>query len=965
MSSSPRLLSPRGIVLWTLLLLLVACQPLQESGSDSTIFQADTDRRELRYLVLPNQLEVLLISDPDAEKAAAALDVNVGSRQDPAGRDGLAHFLEHMLFLGTEKYPEAGEYQQFISAHGGSHNAFTAFEHTNYFFDIESPYLEQVLDRFSQFFVAPRFDAAYVEREKNAVHSEYLAKIRDDQRRSLDALQALINPGHPFHGFSVGNLETLADRPAATVRDDLLRFYEAHYSANQMALVVVGPQSLDELEEMVRPRFRKIPNREREQTPIDVALFAEGKLGTRLDIQSINQRRTLTYSWPLPDVRSDYRNKSLGYIANLLGHEGEGSLLSYLKAQGWASGLSAGQGLSYQGGAMLSVSIDLTGAGQEHVDEITTALYQMLGIIREQGVEPWRYQEQRQVAEQSFRYREQSKPIWEASRLAGNLHDYPAEEVIRGDYLMEQFDAQRIRELLGLLTPNRMVMTLLAPDVATDRISSRYQTPFRVIPLASDQLASWRDAGTGDGLRLPSSNPFIAQTLSVEPLVEAQVKPALLIAEEGLNLWFLQDPVFRVPRGNVRIELYLPPVDDGPMSVVLTDLWVRMVEESLNEYAYPAYLAGLGYNISRTGQGIEITLEGFDDKQALLLKRILQALKAPGLEPAVFNRVLNRYQRQLRDYINAPPYNLLMEELGTVLHRNRWPMPVLTEVAERVTIDQVHHFGTALFDELSVAMLVHGNYLPEDASGLAATVRAELLAQATVVPPEPVAVMALPPEKSYRWRRAFPHQDAGLLWYRQAADLHLSTRAALGISAQLLNADFYTRLRTEQQLGYVVMSSAYPIRDLPGMVFLVQSPVAGPAALAEAYLSFLSRWRTLGPEALKPLFLRHQSALAGRLAEAPENLGDATGRYWQDLRNGYVDFDSREQLLAAVQGLTFEEWLQLFRRDVLDTGGYALWLSAAGRFEDQQLTRGQPIGNLKAFKDARRFIEFPRGLPPH
>ena len=90
-----------------------------------------------------------------------------------------------MLFLGTDRYPEAGEYQQFISDQAGSHNAFTAPEHTNYFFFLKSKALEPALDRFSRFFIAPTLDPAYVDREVNAVHSEYQSKLRDPARLSF------------------------------------------------------------------------------------------------------------------------------------------------------------------------------------------------------------------------------------------------------------------------------------------------------------------------------------------------------------------------------------------------------------------------------------------------------------------------------------------------------------------------------------------------------------------------------------------------------------------------------------------------------------------------------------------------------------------------------------------------------------------------------------------------------------
>ena len=175
-------------------IVLVAC--VASPNTNLQPQQSPNDSRGYRLLTLDNQLQVLLISDPDSPKAAASLDVNVGHSDNPLGRGGLAHFLEHMLFLGTDKYPDASEYQAFISEQGGTHNAYTSFDHTNYFFDIDAAFLPEALDRFAQFFVAPRFDAQYVEREKNAVQAEYQMGLKSDGRRGLDVLQEVMNPQH-------------------------------------------------------------------------------------------------------------------------------------------------------------------------------------------------------------------------------------------------------------------------------------------------------------------------------------------------------------------------------------------------------------------------------------------------------------------------------------------------------------------------------------------------------------------------------------------------------------------------------------------------------------------------------------------------------------------------------------------------------------------------------------------------
>ena len=221
------------------------------------------DERDYRVLTLENGLTALLVSDPKADKAAASLNVSVGSAQDPQDLAGLAHFLEHMLFLGTEPYPEADAYQGYLTRHGGNHNAFTAPQDTNYFFTIEPDALEGALDRFSQFFIAPLFNADRLESERNVVHSEYMARIRDEGRRENDVLDRLLNPDHPFTGFSVGSRRTLADRPddEPSLRERVIDFYESHYGANVMHLAVVAPQPLDELENLVATRFAGVLDR--------------------------------------------------------------------------------------------------------------------------------------------------------------------------------------------------------------------------------------------------------------------------------------------------------------------------------------------------------------------------------------------------------------------------------------------------------------------------------------------------------------------------------------------------------------------------------------------------------------------------------------------------------------------------------------------------------------------------------
>jgi secreted Zn-dependent insulinase-like peptidase len=117
---------------------------------------------------------------PRLRAAGAALEVSVGHFSDPDEVKGIAHFLEHMLFLGTAKYPSENEYSSFLNDHGGYSNAYTASEQTQYQFEVAKDSLREALDRFSQFFVAPLFSASATSRELEAVDSEHSKNLQSD-----------------------------------------------------------------------------------------------------------------------------------------------------------------------------------------------------------------------------------------------------------------------------------------------------------------------------------------------------------------------------------------------------------------------------------------------------------------------------------------------------------------------------------------------------------------------------------------------------------------------------------------------------------------------------------------------------------------------------------------------------------------------------------------------------------------
>ena len=138
------------------------------------------DDRDYVTYTLDNGLRVLLCSDPSTTEAAVAMDVHVGATSDPWEIPGLAHFTEHMLFLGTKQYPQENSFEAFLSNNGGSSNAYTDSENTVYYFDMQaeasSKFMEG-LSRFGSFFSDPLFTEAATGRELNAIESENKVRV--------------------------------------------------------------------------------------------------------------------------------------------------------------------------------------------------------------------------------------------------------------------------------------------------------------------------------------------------------------------------------------------------------------------------------------------------------------------------------------------------------------------------------------------------------------------------------------------------------------------------------------------------------------------------------------------------------------------------------------------------------------------------------------------------------------------
>ncbi len=936
-----------GCAVW---LIGCAAQMPEEQALPLAPTKSPNDDKAYRYIELDNGLRALLISDPDTTKSAAALDVYVGSASNPEDRGGLAHFLEHMLFLGTDKYPDSGEYARFVSEHGGTRNAYTSFEHTNYFFDIDDDYLPEALDRFAQFFIAPRFDLEYVSREVNAVHAEFQQGLNTDSRRGGDVSREIANPQHPYHILAVGTKDTLADLDNNAVRDDLIAFYEQYYSANLMRLAVLGSEDLDALESLVRDTFAPVPNRDVVIEDITAPLMEPDQLPLQVYVEPEATSRSLTLSWPMPDINALYRSKPLSYISNLIGHEGEGSLLSLLKSEGWAEALGSGTGISYRGGAAFNISISLTERGVAEKDAVIAAVFEYIHMLEDAGPSERIYREQAQLAALRFRFQESMEPMRYVSRIANNMQVLPPQEVLSGGYLMSDYDPEFIQKLIReYLTPERLLATLTAPGVPVDRESEYYLTPYstEAIDLAAVGWTQVASNGIDPRLHLPAANAFIAEDVDLRSVpAENPEVPQLVVDEPRLRVWQRQDDVFRVPKGALYTNFRTALVSDTAEHAAASELYVSLLRDAVNEFTYPALLAGLNYNLGINSRGISLSMGGYNDKQQVLLEHVVDNIRNAAFDQERFDNIREDLIRSLRNVKTARAYQQVIRQGRRLLTTGRYAEQDIIAALQALTPETVTTHGEALWRTSTVDVLLYGNYDDTEVLAIQEALDPLLKHDGNATPPES-RITRIKLGQRFVYVADVDHSDSVLLWYIQAPGQSLSDRAMAAITGQAVSADYFEDLRTEQQLGYIVNAFNWPLMDVPGVAMMVQSPTASAAELVSASETFLAGRIDDGDAVSEAQFLRHKTALLEEILDPPKNLFDASEYFWREINRGSDAFDTKEVLAEAVRAVTFDQWKAWYQQAVLQQPA-SLIMVAAGKRES--IPDGERVEDPDAFR---------------
>ncbi|XP_064874931.1 nardilysin-like isoform X4 [Oncorhynchus nerka] len=860
------------------------------------------------------------------KQSAAALCVGIGSFSDPNDLPGLAHFLEHMVFMGSEKYPSENGFDAFLKKHGGSDNASTDCERTVFQFDVQRKKFREALDRWAQFFICPLMIRDAIDREVEAVDSEYqLAKPSDSHRKEM-LFGSLAKPGHPMGKFCWGNVQTLKTEPRKkriNVYKRLRSFWKRHYSAHYMTLAVQSKEKLDTLEEWVKEIFSGVPNNAQPKPdfselldPFDTPAF--NKLYRVVPVRKVH---ALTITWSLPPQEKHYRVKPLHYISWLIGHEGTGSILSILRRKCWAMALFGGnsetgfdQNSTY---SIFSISITLTDQGFQNFYQVAHLVFQYLKMMQSLGPQQRIYEEIQKIEDNEFHYQEQTDPIEYVEDICENMQLFPTEHFLTGDQLMFQYSPEVISAALSLLTPDRSNLLLLSPDheCHCPLREKWFGTHYSV----EDIQQEWRERWNGDfehssDLHLPVENKFIATDFSLKlsdcPDTELPVR---VTANDRGCLWYKKDNKFNIPKAYIRFHLISPVIQQSARNLVLFDLLVNILGHNLAEPAYEADVAQLDYKLSVGEHGLVIKVKGFNHKLPLLFHLILDHLA----DFSACQDVFNMFSEQLKKAY----FNILIqpEKLGKdvrllVLEHGRWSMVEKYQALADggLTVEQLMEFSRTFKTQLYAEGLVQGNFTSQESIQFLQYVTDKL--QFSKLPAEvPVLfrVVELPLKQHVCKVKALNKGDPNseVTVYYQCGLKTLREHTLMELLVMHMEEPCFDFLRTKETLGYHVYPTCRNTSGVLGFSVTVETQATKfNTELVELKIEeFLSSFGEKLSALTESAFNTQVTALV-KLKECEDtHLGEEVDRNWAEVATQQYVFNRLHREIEALKQMTRAE----------------------------------------------------------
>lgn len=900
-------------------------ESVNKSPNDKAIYQG---------IKLDNGMEVLLISDSQANKSLMSAVIPIGSMDDPISQQGLAHYLEHMILMGSKNYPETNSLDAFLTQNGGMNNASTAPHRTAYYLQVNNDAFTEAVTRMADTLAFPLLLESNAKKEVNAVNAEMVRAKSSDGHLLRSVILATSNPAHPSTKFAVGNNDSLSDKADSKLQTELERFYRTHYSANLFKVVLYSNQSIEQMATLAVNTLGKMENKHLSVPQTQEPLYRQEDQSVIIQYKPIRPSKMLAISFDFPNDEMQFKHKTGEYIAYVLSNNTEGTLSDYLIKQGLSdSGVNA-QAVANIGrdrGAF-EIYVLLTDKGLEEKDKVISLVFQQLEKIKQQGIQENYFNEVKESLKQDFQHLQVEKNMSFVEFISDQMLYFPLEHVIDQPYLTSTMDKDAVNAKLAGMTIENARILLVSDKAVTDQKSPYFEAGYSVAKISEAQKQKWLDFSQNPTLNLPELNPYFTTDFSLNNVEKGISKPKLLSEQQGELIYVMPSLHFATdPKAQLSMVFHIRPRQDDLKTVMASSVLGYMTHLAQTKLDFQSSVAGMSLELSPNANGLVVSAEGYTQNLGKLILGSLTQFKTFDLNEEVLSQAKQRLHQSLDRSEKDNSLNQANAVLSRFANYPYFDIAKQSEMIDQITLEDIKKLRHRLLNESTgFKLLSVGNLSNEQVLSLSeqvqAVVKNQKLANATGQ-----YVDISTSQRKLNVIKQVPNEDNALIMAflpNGYAELEGLVRARL--LRDIISRWYFNDLRTDKQLGYVVYATHNVIGKTAGIQFLVQSPNTTPAGIWAHNQRFFKQSLTRLQNLSDAEFAKYRDSLVEKWQYKPESLSEEFATFSDDFSKNNTNFDRLQQVIVLTQALTKEDILAFYQKAVIEQQGLVFVSQAIG-----------------------------------
>jgi insulysin len=660
------------------------------------ITKPNNEDRDIKYILLPNKIQCILISDKHLDKSYVVTCINTGSLANKGFSDGIAHLLEHMCFITSKKYKEINYLQKKITEYGGWTNAYTSTFETVYYWNIFTNYLEQMMEIFVDYLFNAELKEEHIKNEIKNVDSEHQKNLLNDFQRIFNIEHLLSNKNGNYNTFFTGSLQTLNKKD---IHKQLIQFYKKYYVSENISVAICSNLSTNDLFTFVNKWYGLIPHSKKDIVKIYKPLF-ESHYNNTYIIDSINNVYYLKYIYETDNHKSFYKTKVYHIIAYFFNIKNKNTISDFLLINNYIITINA---YWEDKEGLFIIFINLTSKGYNNIQLIDGYIKYYINYIFSLDFVNL-YQYQKKINAFNFCYCNKKNSLDLALTLATNCFKYQFIDIYSGDYLFFDYIDKHVIEAKKTLF-NKPLKLLITNKFNFSKhkyfIDPFYNTKYIKIKNIDGNIIKFNSNFHIDNKYIYSKPLLIKNLFHNSPI------------KINDYTWFGNISKFNEPIYYVTLIFNSPKYNNTPINYLLTLISISLLDYYINMNFYDVFETNNHINIHFDNYFnnfiIDFTLLNDLTYSTNIINNLLSIFKNKFIFSNHFiNRHIKNIKTKLKDIKNISSWDFTDYLLNLMFSNNYHYDILIKEINNIKPTLVINWLNTILFDT-NITFFIYGN----------------------------------------------------------------------------------------------------------------------------------------------------------------------------------------------------------------------------------------------------------------